>query len=156
MKQRSRQRAHRQTHRQTHRQPQQQPKRQPQQQPKRRWYKIITSGVLMLSSFSLGLGLRFQARAAAAKQHLCQNIVASQAVLSRQQLTQLLTIPERENRQAIESIAKEPYCTLAAIEVRAGVMAERSVYPLAFDPNTWLIVLYEDEEYAGYGFKFQH
>ena len=135
---------------------QRQIKRQPKRQPKHRpWYKVITSSVLMLRSFSLGLGLRFQARAAAAKQHLCQNIVASQTVLSRQQLGQLLTIPERENRQAIEAIAKDPYCTLTAIEVRAGVMAERSVYPLAFDPNTWLIVLYEDEEYAGYGFKFQ-
>ena len=135
----------------------QQSRQRPKRQPKRRrWYGLISSGVLMLSSFSLGLGLRFQAQAAAAKQYLCQDIIASQAVLSRQQLTQLLTIPERENRQAIEAIAKDPYCTLAAIEVRAGVMAERSVYPLAFAPNTWLIVLYEDEEYVGYGFKLQH
>ncbi|MEM1256444.1 MAG: hypothetical protein AAGI69_28750 [Cyanobacteria bacterium P01_H01_bin.21] len=131
------------------------------QHPKRRIrrqhrYRLISSSLLILLGFSLGIGLRFQARAASAKANLCQNIVSSQAVLSRQQLTQLLTVPERENRQAIEAIAEEPYCSLTAIEVRAGVMAERAAYPLAFDPNTWLVVLYEDEEYVGYGFKLQH
>ena len=45
---------------------------------------------------------------------------------------------------------------LPIFEVRAGVSAERAAYPLAFDPNTWLVVLYEDEEYVGYGFKLQH
>ncbi len=131
--------------------------RRPKRRPKRqRHYRLISSSILILLGFSLGIGLRFQAKAAAAKQDLCQEIVSSQAVLSRQQLTQLLTVPERENRQAIEAIAEAPYCSLAAIEVRAGVMAERAAYPLAFDPNTWLVVLYEDEEYVGYGFKIQH
>ncbi len=132
-------------------------KPQPKRRPRRKQrYRLLSSGLLMLFSFSLGLGFRFQAKAAADKQNLCQNIISSQAVLSRQQLTQLLTVPERENRQAIEAIAEAPYCSLAAIEVRAGVMAERTAYPLAFDPNTWLVVLYEDEEYVGYGFKLQH
>lgn len=130
-------------------------KRQPKRRRKQR-YRLLSSGLLMLFSFSLGLGLRFQAKAAADKQDLCQKIISSQTVLSRQQLTQLLTVPERENRQAIEAIAEEPYCSLTEIEVRAGVMAERTAYPLAFDPNTWLVVLYEDEEYVGYGFKLQH
>ena len=124
--------------------------------PRRRWYGLISSSVLILFGFSFGLGLRLQDQAATAKEHLCQDIIASQAVLSRQQLTQLLTIPERENRQAIDAIAEDPYCTLTTIEVRAGVMAERTAYPLAFDPNTWLVVLYEEEEYVGYGFKLQH
>ena len=131
----------------------QRPKRRPRRQ---RRYRLITSGLLMLLSFSLGFSLRFQAKAASAKKALCQDIISSQAVLSRQQLTQLLTVPERENRQAFEAIAEDPYCTLTAIEVRAGVSAERAAYPLAFDPNTWLVVLYEDEEYVGYGFKLQH
>ena len=119
-------------------------------------YRLISSSLLILLGFSLGIGLRFQAKAASAKEDLCQDIVSSQAVLSRQQLTQLLTVPERENRQAIEAITEDPYCSLTAIEVRAGVMAARAAYPLAFDPNTWLVVLYEDEEYVGYGFKLQH
>ncbi len=128
-------------------------KRQPKRQQR---YRLISSTVLILLGFSLGLGLRFQAKAASTKKDLCQEIISSQAVLSRQQLTQLLTVPERENRQAIEAIVEEPYCTLSTLEVRAGTMAERIAYPLAFDPNTWLVVLYEDEEYVGYDFKLQH
>ena len=131
----------------------QQLKRRPRRQQR---YRLVSSTVLVLLGFSLGLGLRFQAKAAADQKDLCQEILSSQAVLSRQQLTQLLTVPEREPRQAIEAIVAEPYCSLAAIEVRAGVMAERAVYPLAFDPNTWLVVLYEDEEYVGYGFRWQY
>ena len=131
------------------------------QRPKRRIrrhhrYRLISSSLLILLGFSLGIGLRFQARAASAKEDLCQEIISSEAILSRQQLTQLLTVPERENRQVIEAITEEPYCSLATIEVRAGVMAERAAYPLAFDPNTWLVVLYEEEEYVGYGFRLQH
>ncbi len=128
-------------------------KRRPRRQ---RRYRLLSSSILLLVGFSLGIGLRFQAKAASATKDLCQDIISSQAVLSRQQLTQLLTVPERENRQAIEAIAADPYCALATIEVRAGVMAERTAYPLAFDPNTWLVVLYENEEYVGYGFKLQH
>lgn len=128
-------------------------KRRPRRQKR---YRLFSSSILILLGFGLGLGLRFQAKAASAQKDLCQNIISSQAVLSREQLTQLLTIPERENRQAIEAIAEEPYCTLASINVRAGVMAERAAYPLAFDPNTWLVVLYEDKEYVGYGFKLQY
>ncbi|NEP56247.1 MAG: hypothetical protein F6K31_04385 [Symploca sp. SIO2G7] len=139
----------------------QRPKRRPRRQcskllTNRHWRRLLAGTACIGLGMSLGLSLRLQAKAAAAKKDRCQTIHASQAVLSRQQLTQLLTVPERENRQAIEEIAAEPYCTLAAIEVRAGVMAERAVYPLAFDPNTWLVVLYEEEEYVGYGFKIQH
>ncbi|WP_179228673.1 hypothetical protein [Leptolyngbya ohadii] len=34
-------------------------------------------------------------------------------------------------------------------------ISERAVYPLAFDRQTWLVVLYEGEEYAGYQFRVQ-
>ena len=126
-----------------------------QRRPRRfRQYLPIVGAALL--GFGLGFSLRLQAKAASAQKHLCQTMISSQTVLSRQQLAQLLSVPERENRQAIGTIAKDPYCTLAEMEVRAGVIAERAAYPLAFDPNTWLIVLYEDEEYVGYGFKFQH
>lgn len=123
---------------------------------KQHQHRLIAGTSCVLLGISLGLGLRFQASAASANEDLCREIISSQAVLSRQQLTQLLTVPERENREAIEAIAKDPYCTLDEIAVRAGVEAERAAYPLAFDPDTWLVVLYEDEEYAGYDVKLHH
>lgn len=134
--------------------PQRRPRRQrPRLISKRHRQRLIAGTSCVLLGISLGLGLRFQASAASGREDLCQEIISSQTVLSRQQLTQLLTVPERENRQAIETIAKDPYCTLTTMEVRAGIEAERTAYPLAFDPDTWLVVLYEDEEYTGYGFK---
>lgn len=82
----------------------------------------------------------------------CQQIVQPQAALSRETLLQLLAIPERESAQAVRDLVQEPYCTLPPVELRAGVASERDVFPLAFDPQTWVVVLYEDGEYAGYAF----
>jgi hypothetical protein len=85
----------------------------------------------------------------------CEAIVRSDARLSREQLANLLTIPERDPKDAVRKIISEPYCRLPQLQVRSGVVAEREAYPLAFDPNTQLVILYENDEYAGYRFRFQ-
>ncbi|WP_430686000.1 hypothetical protein [Leptolyngbya sp. AN02str] len=87
---------------------------------------------------------------------VCQEVIQSQAVLSRDQLARLLAIPERDRKENVRAIMSEPYCQLPSVEVRQGVVAEREAYPLAFDPQTWFVVLYEGEEYAGYSFVFKH
>ncbi|HEY9888162.1 MAG TPA: hypothetical protein V6D02_07155 [Candidatus Obscuribacterales bacterium] len=85
----------------------------------------------------------------------CQEFVQTDATLSRQQLAELLTIPERDSKERVRQIVAEPYCKLAGLTVRAGVNAEREAYPLEFDPKTQLVILYEDNEYAGYRFNFE-
>ncbi len=85
----------------------------------------------------------------------CLEKVQSGAVLSRGQLSQLLTIPERDRKERVRAIVQSPYCRLSNVEVRAGVMAEREAYPLEFDPQVWLVVLYEGDEYVGYAFSFR-
>lgn len=85
----------------------------------------------------------------------CAEIVQPQTVLSREQLSKLLTIPERDRKENVRAVVSDPYCRLPNVEVRQGVVAEREVYPLAFDPQTWFVVLYEGEEYVGYSFLFQ-
>lgn len=90
-----------------------------------------------------------------APSNVCQSIVQPQSVLSRDELSQLLSIPERNSKESVQAIVSQPYCVLPSVEVRAGVSAEREAYPLAFDPQTWFVVLYEGNEYAGYGFVFQ-
>jgi hypothetical protein len=72
--------------------------------------------------------------------------------LPRETVLEFLTIAERESAAAVQGVLSEPYCQLPSIEIRAGVQAERSLYELDFDANTWLVVLYEGEEYAGYAF----
>ena len=86
---------------------------------------------------------------------VCQETVQSQSVLSRAELSELLAVPERSSKDAVQQVIEAPYCTLNSVEVREGAIAEREAYPLAFDPQTWLIVLYEEGEYAGYDFSFR-
>lgn len=114
---------------------------------------------LLLGGFVVAiLGLLLDLHGAVkAKNHgeVCQEIVQSKATLSREQLAKLLTIPERDQKSKVQGILKAPYCKLPKLEVRAGVKAEREAYPLEFDPQTWLVILYEGDEYAGYQFSFR-
>lgn len=84
---------------------------------------------------------------------VCIGEVLNSAQLSRAQLAELLTIPERESKQRIRQVVEQPYCQLTSLDVRAGVEAQREAYPLAFAPDKALIILYENGEYAGYDFK---
>ena len=88
-------------------------------------------------------------------ENACEEIVQTEAMLSREQLAQLLTIPERDSKARVRQIVAEPYCTLASLTVRSGVNAEREAYPLEFDRTTQLVILYENDEYAGYRFNFE-
>lgn len=84
----------------------------------------------------------------------CESMVQESARLSRAQLAQLLTIPERDSKARVRQVVEQPYCTLPTLKVRSGVEAEREAYPLEFDPKTTLVILYENDEYAGYRFSF--
>jgi hypothetical protein len=83
----------------------------------------------------------------------CQEIVQPKSVITREQLAKLLTIPERQQRAKVQAIAKQPYCKMSNLSIRAGATTEREAYPLASDPQTWLVVAYEGGTYVGYGFK---
>ncbi|MEM7795128.1 MAG: hypothetical protein AAF579_11855 [Cyanobacteria bacterium P01_C01_bin.118] len=89
------------------------------------------------------------------QQTACNKVISDQAKLSREQLATLLTIPERDAKSRVRQIVSEPYCQLPTLKVRSGVDAEREAYPLAFDPGTTLVILYENNEYAGYRFSFE-
>lgn len=83
----------------------------------------------------------------------CQEMVQPKAAVSREQLAQLLSVPERSQRRNVQEILKEPYCRLTSLSIRAGAKTEREIYPLAFDPQTSIIVVYEGDTYAGYGVR---
>lgn len=112
------------------------------------WFVALCTAALTLTGFQNG-----QVKAGQGHE-LCQSLVNPSATLSRVQLAQLLTVPERAQQSQIREQLAQPYCQLPDLEVRAGVMAQREVYPLAFDPQTWLVLLFEGEEYAGYAFQF--
>lgn len=79
----------------------------------------------------------------------CAEVVTSDAVLSRERILKLMTIAEGATKTRVRSVLKAPYCRLKPITVRAGVAAERDVYPLEFDSKIWVIVLYEQDNYVG-------
>jgi hypothetical protein len=82
----------------------------------------------------------------------CEAVVQTSTALSQKQLAQLLTVSEGDQKQRIREIVNQPYCTLPSLQIRAGATAQREAYPLEFDPNTWLVILYEGEQYTGYRF----
>lgn len=125
---------------------------------KRRKPKRKRAGVFLAGGSILAAGLLFvdlHGVKPDAPQSVCQQVIQAQSVLSRDELAKLLNVRERSSKSAVRSIVSEPYCKLAPIEIRAGVQADREAYPLAFDPNTWLVVLYEGDEYAGYDFAIR-
>lgn len=128
--------------------------RPPRKRRPRRPVKYLLAGGSMLAIVGVLVDLRnvFQPPP---DPNVCQEVVQSQSVLSRDELSRLLSVSERDSKSAVREIVSEPYCTLPDVEIREGVTAEREAYPLAFDPQTWFVVLYEGEEYAGYSFVFQ-
>jgi hypothetical protein len=82
----------------------------------------------------------------------CVKVVQAQTTLSRDALGKLLTVPEGSARSQIRAIVKQPYCKLPNVTVRVGETTEREAYPLAFKPDTWLVVTYEGDRYAGFDF----
>ncbi|GAB4149056.1 MAG: hypothetical protein Fur0046_27650 [Cyanobacteria bacterium J069] len=115
-------------------------------------YLVMGGSLLMLAMLMTDLG---GARRPKPVNNKCLEVVQSQSVLHRDKLSQLLSIPERSSRDQVKAVISEPYCRLPQVEIRAGVPADREAYPLAFDPQTWFVVLYEGNEYAGYDFVFK-
>lgn len=125
----------------------------PPQHPK--MHPVLIGG-LMFAFVGIAFDLRHVLPSPIADHHeACQGTVNEQATLSRTQLAQFLTISERDSRDKVTQIVGAPHCQLQSLQVRAGVTAERQVYPLAFDPQTRLVILYEGQEYAGFRFSFQ-
>jgi hypothetical protein len=140
---------------------------QPEEQPKpqRQWFKppklpqikselVLISGALLAA---IGLTLTQPENVPVNRgpdpNLFCQEIVQPKAKLTREQLAQLLTVPERGARPKVQGIVKEPYCRMSNLTIRAGATTERVAYPLASEPQTWLVILYEGDTYVGYGFK---
>lgn len=132
---------------------------QPQRRRKRRRQprsrNVLIAGSSMLALAALVVQPQTTPENAKSISNACVQKVESQSVLSRAELSQLLAMPERSPKDAIQRVVSAPYCTLNTVEVREDKLSEREAYPLEFDPQTWLIVLYEEGEYAGYDFSFQ-
>lgn len=125
------------------------------QQPTRRSKKQLMKLWLAIGTGIALVGMLIHPRdflSARIPQQVCTELINPNGKLSRDRLAQLLKLAERSQRIDVHRVLKQPYCQLAEITVRVGVNAQRDAYQLEFDPDTWLIVLYEGNEYAGYDF----
>lgn len=77
------------------------------------------------------------------------------ALVSRDQIKKLLETELQAPKATVQEFLQVPYCVLSPGKTEAGLPAEREAYPLEFDPQTWLVVLYEGDRYAGYDFRFR-
>ncbi len=112
------------------------------------WNLLLGGGVLLAGLAIVADLSQFKAPTSAT--NVCAETVNAKTSLSQQQFAKFLTIPERHQKQQVRSIVQDPYCRLPKLEVRSGVKAEREAYPLAFNPHTQLVILYEGDEYAGF------
>jgi len=110
---------------------------------------LLGGAIAMIAGLSTNIRETIAAQRTARPEN-CVGEVNSQTSISRDQLATFLTISERSPKIDVQNVLQAPYCQLPGLEVRAGVAAERAVYQLAFDPQTWLVVLFEGNEYAGY------
>ncbi len=113
----------------------------------------VLGGVLLVGLTVLIEPTRVISSIVKTQEYDCQEVVQPQSVLSRERLTKLLSIPERASKEQVRQVIQEPYCLMPSIKIRAGVSAVREAYPLESDPDTWVVMLYEGDEYAGYRFN---
>lgn len=85
----------------------------------------------------------------------CVKLEQTQSLVSRDRLKALLETDLQAPKATVQELLKEPYCVMSPGKTEAGQPADREAYPLEFDPQTWLVVLYEGDRYAGYDFRFR-
>lgn len=109
----------------------------------------------------------------------CERVVKSGAEISRGQLSSLLEMPTNAAKAEVRQTISEPYCTLPAIAPQntekgaakdtekneptnseatafdSSIVTEREAYPLAFDPEAWVVLNYQAGQYVGYDFVFK-
>lgn len=132
--------------------------RQPLLTPHRR--KVLWAGgaITLLATATI---LPRQVSSQAIPDSSCAEVIKSGGEISRGQLSELLTMPENASKETVRQAIAEPYCALPAVSSKenegddAPTVSEREAYPLAFDPEAWVVVSYTDGKYAGYDFAFK-
>ncbi len=96
-----------------------------------------------------------QAKVQEAGAFTCVRQEQPKALVSRDQIKKLLETELQAPKATVQEFLQVPYCVLSPGKTEAGLPADREAYPLEFDPQTWLVVLYEGDRYAGYDFRFR-
>ncbi len=85
----------------------------------------------------------------------CIKIEKMENSLSRDRLKALLAVETPAPRATPQALLKAPYCVLKPTTDAQGGVTDREAYPLEFDPQTWLVLIYQGDRYTGYDFLFR-
>jgi len=91
----------------------------------------------------------------------CQEVVQSGAEISRGDLTSLSDVAAGTPHETVRELIDKPYCLLPLSPESAAKAASdepivaREAYPLAFDPEAWVVVNYAQSGYTSYDFAFK-
>ncbi|MEM8504522.1 MAG: hypothetical protein AAF716_15370 [Cyanobacteria bacterium P01_D01_bin.1] len=128
---------------------------------------LLASGAA--ATLMVAVVLPDQVSSEAIAQSNCLEVIQSGAEMSRGEISTLITLPVGSPKQSVRQAISEPYCTLPIETTEAtekqdakssseqGVSAstEREAYPLAFDPEVWVVLNYESGKYTSYDFVFR-
>lgn len=83
------------------------------------------------------------------KRSLCIGTINPTVRISRATLAWLITVPVGSAQREVMEQLGAPYCLLPDAD---GLI--QSVYPCEWDPSTWIIVLFQKQQYISYQFRF--
>ena len=118
--------------------------------------QVLMAGGSMLALAALLITPNLKAdQANQAEPFTCIRQEQPQALISRGQVKKLLETELHASKTTVREFLNVPYCVLSPGKTEGGLPAEREAYPLEFDPQTWLVVLYDGDRYVGYDFRFR-
>jgi len=79
----------------------------------------------------------------------CAEVGSSAARISRADLAWLLEVPVGSDWAAVMKRLGTPYCFL-----HNGNDLSKVAYPSAWEPSTWIVVIYQGNQYAGYDLSY--
>jgi hypothetical protein len=122
--------------------------------PQPRQVLVAGGSVLALAALLITPNLN-QEQAQEAGAFTCIRQEQPKSLVSRDQVKKLLETELQATKVTVQEFLNAPYCVLSPGKTEAGLPAEREAYPLEFDPQTWLVVLYDGDRYVGYDFRFR-
>ena len=118
--------------------------------------QVLVVGGSMLALAALVITPRLnQSQVQEVEPFTCMRQEQPKALVSRDQIKTLLATELQTPKATVQGFLTPPDCVLSPGKTEAGLPADREAYPLEFDPQTWLVVLYEGDRYAGYDFRFR-
>ena len=115
----------------------------------------------MVAALIVAVALPNQLSSEAIAQFNCQQVIQSQAEITRSEISALLSIPVGSAKQSVRQAVKDPYCLSVESSKRREhqnlakhIITEREAYPLAVNSSVWIILNYDLETYVGFDFVF--